>query len=102
MRSFRLICALVLATSLAILPVSAAFALTHMAKSEAGIVAAGDDCPCCQPAKADSCLLKCCHLQALVVDGMAIAKSRSLHVAEFSTQRFAALASGPEPPPPRS
>jgi hypothetical protein len=102
MRSFRLICALVLAASLAILPVSAAFAMTQMGKSEAGMVAAGDDCPCCKPAKADGCFLKCCHLHALAVDGMAIAKPRSLQVAEFGTVRFAALVSGPEPPPPRS
>ena len=100
-RAFRLLCALVLAGSLAVLPVSAAFAMTHAANAEAGIVASGDDCPCCNPEKAETCFVKCC-VQALIVHGTEATKPAPARFDQAAARRSAALALGPDPPPPRS
>lgn len=102
MRSFRLVCALVLAVGLAVLPVSASFAMPHAAKSEAGMMASGDDCPCCTPAKAESCPLICCHVQAVAVDGPVLAKPAMPRLVPCSAQRPLAIDLRPDPPPPRS
>jgi hypothetical protein len=102
MRSFRLVWALVLAASLAILPVSASFAMAHVATTEVGMTASRDDCPCCKPMKVDSCFLKCCQVQAVAVDGLVIAKLRTPRLVAFSAKRLMAVALRPDPPPPRS
>jgi len=101
MRSFRLICALVLAVGLAILPVSAAFAMSQ-AQTHAGMSDTGDDCPCCKPAQQDGCLLKCCHVQALIVDGFATTRPGPISFLATGADRFMAFAPRPDPPPPRS
>jgi hypothetical protein len=95
-------CAFAMAASLAILPVSATFAMMHVAKTDAAMMASGDDCPCCKPAISNTCLFKCCHVQALAVDGLAIAKPVSPVFFESGAGPFVAVASGPDPPPPRS
>lgn len=103
MRSFRLVCALVLAAGLAMLPVSGALAMAHAANVDAGMtMALGDDCPCCKSEKTETCFLKCCHVQALMVDGVEAAKTTSPRFGETALHLFAALALGPDPPPPRS
>jgi hypothetical protein len=102
MRSFRLICALVLAASLAMLPVSASLAMTHTAKADMDMAASGDDCPCCEPAKSpDACFPECCHLQALRIEVLAFAKPPAPQFVVLGAQDCVAIVSGPDPPPPR-
>jgi hypothetical protein len=102
MRSFRLVWALVLAASLAILPVSTSFAMADVAKTEIGMTAPGEDCPCCKPMKVDRCFVKCCQMQGVAVDGLVIAKPRTPRLVAFSANRLVAVALRPDPPPPRS
>lgn len=101
MRAFRLLCALVLAAGLTVLPVSAALAMTHAANAEVGMMAPGVDCPCCKPEKSETCFVKCC-VQALVVLGEEVTKPAPARFGETAMRRSAALALGPDPPPPRS
>jgi hypothetical protein len=95
------ICALALAASLAILPVSATLAMMHAAKPDVAMMATSDDCPCCKPAVSNTCLFKCCHVQALVVDGRVLSKPASPVFFEPSVAFFVAVVLGPDPPPPR-
>lgn len=102
MRSLRILCALILAVSLAVLPVSATFAVTHAGNTEAGMMAPGDDCPCCKPMKADSCALKCCHAPAVAADSLEMEEPPSLRFLVLGAEPFPANALGPDPPPPRT
>lgn len=101
MRILRLIWAVILAASLAILPVSAAMAMTHGAKAEMSMSSPGDDCPCCNPSKANACSLKCCHLQALTVEGFAPFKASAADFDAHENDLGVAVSLRPEPPPPR-
>jgi hypothetical protein len=100
MRIFRFICALVLAASLAVLPVSAALAMSHVTKSDTSLMAPGDDCPCCTPTEPESCL-KCCHVQSLPIEGLLVTGPVPARFTELGADRFAAVVLGPDPPPPR-
>jgi hypothetical protein len=101
MRRFRLICALVLAASLAVLPVAAGLAMAHAARAQSSMMASGGDCPCCKPAKTDGCFLVCCHLQALTVDGSAMAAFAPVRFVAPGEDAIEASAPKPDPPPPR-
>ena len=102
MRIVRLIWVLVLAAGLAGLPVAAALAMTHAAEAGMSASAAGDECPCCTPAKPDTCPLKCCHVQALTVDGLPIAGPMSERFVEHEANTGIAVTLRPDPPPPRA
>jgi hypothetical protein len=102
MWSFRLVCALVLAVSLVILPVSAAFAALHAASVQADMMGSADDCPCCKRKHMDTCLFKCWQLQALIVRGAEVTNPAPVRFGETAAHRFAAFDFGPDPPPPRS
>jgi hypothetical protein len=101
MRAVRLICALVLATALAALPVSAAFAMADAASAEAGMTAPDHDCTCCKPEKTETCFVKCC-VQALIVHSEEATRPAPARFGEVATPTLPALALGPDPPPPRS
>jgi hypothetical protein len=98
----RLIWAFVLAVSLAGLPVVAAMATAHAAQAGMSASASGDDCPCCKPDKPDTCPLKCCHLQALAVEGLVFAKPMSERLVAHEANAGIAVTLRPDPPPPRS
>jgi hypothetical protein len=99
MRLFRLMFALLLATSLAILPISPAATLTHAAKAEMAMAA--DDCPCCKTGQPDSCPLKCCHLQAIAVEGVKIARPSAARFVVYDAPVATPVPRRPELPPPR-
>jgi hypothetical protein len=102
MRFCRLILAGLLAASVALLPVSAAMAMTHAAKAEMSMSASGDDCPCCKSAQADACPFTLCSLQAISVDGPAMLMPTPACFAERGPQILAGVSLRPTPPPPRS
>lgn len=106
MRIFRLLSALVLAAGLALLPVSAAMAMTHAAKPDMGMgasmSASADDCQCCNAVELDACPLACCHFQVLNVEGLAIARPMSGRLVGREAETVVWLALRPDPPPPRS
>jgi hypothetical protein len=103
MRICRLMFAAVLAIALAALPVASAMAMTHAGKTQASISAAADDCPCCGPAQAvEKCPLKCCHVQAVAVDGALIIAPVAVLDAGSSERPGTAVSIRPDPPPPRA
>lgn len=102
MCSFRLVCAVVLAASLAILPVSASFVMTNVAKTEHGVMSPSDDCPCCKAANVNSCVLKCCHVQALAIDELVLGEPEPAGFDFWSGAPLRAVSFRPDPPPPRS
>lgn len=102
MRFLRLMSALVLAVALAILPVSAATAMTHAAKAEMSMSSSGDDCPCCDVNAADACSLKCCQLQALTIDALDLLKAEPEDFDPLPRDLAIAVSLQPDPPPPRS
>src|SRR5882724_4337841 len=72
MRSLRFILALVLATTLTLLPISAGIAKSHGSEAGISMSEAGHDCPCCnamQECASDICILKCFSAAATTVDG---------------------------------
>jgi hypothetical protein len=102
MRACRLIFAVVLAIALAALPVAAAMAMTHAGKAHASMSAAGDDCLCCNPTQPpEKCSDKCCHVQAIAVDGVLILPPVAVVDARASARPGTAISTRPDPPPPR-
>lgn len=101
MRVLRPIRSLLLAVGLAVLPVSAAMAMTHAVKAEISMGSPGEDCPCCNPAKTDACPLKCCHLQALTVEGFAPFNAAPADFGAHKAHLGIAVSLRPDPPPPR-
>jgi hypothetical protein len=92
----------VLATSLVILPLSASLAMKHAAEADASMMASGDECPCCKPAKLDTCLLMCCHVQAPTVEGFVPWLAAPPEFDVQNTRLAIAVSLRPDPPPPRS
>jgi hypothetical protein len=102
MRIVRLIAALAMAASLAVLPVTAAAAMVHTAKAEMAVSGSGDDCPCCDRTASDGRPLVCCHLSALSVEGWAMHKPAPEHLVADAASALVAFVKRPDPPPPRS
>jgi hypothetical protein len=102
MRLLRLIPALILAASLAILPVSAALAMMHTADAGMAMGASPDDCPCCKPDQSDACPMKCSQLSALTVAGAGLEQPAPIRFDEVEAVAFVAVFVRPEPPPPRT
>ncbi len=101
MRICRLTLALLLAASLAILPLSSAVAMAHAANADVTMSASGDDCPCCKSTHPAMCPLECCQLQALSVEGWDMAEPDARGFVEGGAQAIAPLLLRPDPPPPR-
>jgi hypothetical protein len=102
MRICRLFFAVLLAMGLATLPISAAVAMTYAAKAEMGMSSSADDCPCCKPAQLGTCLLKCCHIQAISADSPAAVHPLPPLFPEAAVELGTAVSFAPDPPPPRS
>lgn len=104
MRSVRLIIAVLLAASLAILPMSAAMAMTHAAKAEMSMGASGDNCPCCNAARkcaTDTCQFKCFSAPA-ILEGAPLAQPRPELFIAIGEATLSPFLARPDPPPPRS
>jgi hypothetical protein len=103
MRVCRLMFAAVLVIALAALPIASAMAMTHAGKTQASMSAAVDDCPCCGPAQpVEKCPLKCCHVQAVAVEGALIIGPMSALDTDASERPGTAVSIRPDPPPPRA
>lgn len=106
MRTLRLIIAVVLATSLIALPMSAAMAMTRATDAEMSMTGSSDDtCPCCDAAhrcSTDVCMLKCCNASAILVTGLALVQPRLETPATIGSTGPAEFSRPPDPPPPRS
>jgi hypothetical protein len=100
MRCLRLLLALLLATSLVVLPVASALAASHAVKAEASMD--DDACPCCKKAQPGGCLAKCGQLQVILVDGVRVARLPAARFAVGDGTVTALLPRPPEPPPPRA
>lgn len=108
MRIVRQMLAVLLVGSVAMLPVASAMATARASSAEMAVSMTSDmagdwsdDCPCCNPAKADPCPLPCCHLQALAVEGVALAEPTSERFGDHIAAPVAFLTLRPDPPPPR-
>ena len=102
MRLLRLIPALILAASLALLPVSAALAMMHTADAGMAMGASPDDCPCCKPDRSDACPMKCSQLSVLTIAGAGLEQPAPVRFDEVKAVAFVAVLVRPEPPPPRT
>jgi hypothetical protein len=110
MRAVRLMLALLLCAGLAILPIAAAPAMSGAAMSGAAMAetgTTGHDCPCCkadQPAgmQPGGCSFMCCHLQAIAVESVEIAKPGATRFAAPDAPPATSVALRPDPPPPRA
>lgn len=110
MRILRLLIAVLLATSLSVLPVSAGMAKMHAAKAEmtmsASSDAGGDDCVCCSPAGKCSttsiCLLKCFNVPAVLINGLPVTQPVPQLFVDIGWVAPSPFSLRPDPPPPRS
>lgn len=105
MRSLRLILALVLAASLAVMPMSAGMAMSYGAKAEMGMSEGGQDCPCCNAlhkCAPDTCMLKCFSAAAMTVDGPLLEQPLPQLFLEIGAPTPSPFSTRPDPPPPRS
>lgn len=107
MRLIRLLIAVLLATSLAVPPVSAAMAKSMMqpAQTEMAMGASGGDCPCCNAAHKcvpDTCVLKCFNVSAIALDGQPLVRPVPATFPAVVMTTLAAFSPRPDPPPPRS
>ncbi len=109
MAAFRRVLALLIALGLAMAPVASAAALLGGAKGnvhvsgkthDCGHGAAADETPSDAP-QPDGCLLACCHLQAILVDGMAVAARPAQSYAHAAFAAVLPFARQPDLPPPR-
>jgi hypothetical protein len=101
----RLLIAVLLATSLAILPVSAGMAMAHAAKAEMAMSASDGDCPCCNAAHKcapDTCMLKCFSVSAIALDARPAVHPVPAPFPELGVTTLVAFSPRPDPPPPRS
>ena len=104
MRALRLIMAVLLAASLAVLPVSASMAMTHAAKAKMSMSASGADCPCCNAAKkcaTDICMFKCFSTPAISVDGFPLAQPLPEPLIAVRVAALSPFSRQLDPPPPR-
>jgi len=105
MRFIRLVIAVLLATSVAMLPVSAGATKLHAAEAEMSMGAPGSDCPCCDAAHkcaTDVCTLKCCNTVALAVEQAPLAGPFVQPFNELAGAAMSPFLQRPDPPPPRS
>lgn len=105
MRGFRLVIAVMLAASLAILPASAAMAVSHAAKAEMSMTAAGSDCPCCDAAhkcSPDTCMISCHGVSAISAVGPDLIQPLPELFVDMGPADLSPFSARPDPPPPRS
>jgi hypothetical protein len=105
MRTLRLIIAALVATSLSILPVSAAMAMTHAGKAEMGVSASVKVCSCCDAARkcrAGQCVLSCSNASAVLTEGPTLAKPALGPLAGKGWEQLTPFQPEPQPPPPKS
>lgn len=104
MRLSRLILALLIATSLSVLPMSTGMRMTHAAMADMSMGAPGDKCPCCNPAhkcSPDDCLLVCYSAPAISTTGLILADPLPEHLVAFGPAMPAPFLRQPDPRPPR-
>ena len=108
MRVLRLLIAVLLATSLAVLPVSAVMAMTHAANSDMTMSASGDnggdDCACCSPTGKCStriCVLKCFNVPAVLIEGLPMTQPLPQLLVDIDRATMSPFSTRPDPPPPR-
>ena len=104
MGALRFIFAVLLAASLAMLPVSAAMA-SHAAKAEMSIGASDKDCACCDAAHkcpADACVVTCHAVSAISAVGPALSQPLPEAFASAALTEWSPFLARPDPPPPRS
>jgi hypothetical protein len=101
MRVLRLLFALLVAASLASLPIAATMASAQAGEPHASMSASDTDCPCCRSTQQHAGQLKCCGLQALLVEGWAVPKPSAGRFAEGAQERGVDQLPQPDPPPPR-
>ncbi len=105
MRAIRLAIAALVATALAVVPVSGSFAQPTAAKAEMSMSPADDACSCCNAqhdASADVCTLKCCGAVAILVDWPALIGPRSAPAVDTVAAVLVPFSPAPDPPPLRS
>jgi hypothetical protein len=105
MRAIRLAIAALIATALAVVPVSAGFANLTAAKAEMRMSPADDACPCCDTRhdpSSDTCTLKCYSATAVLVDGPVLLGARPAVGVDAVAVVLAPFSPPPDPPPPRS
>jgi len=105
MRFIRLVIAVLLAASVAILPVSAGMAKLHAAKAEMSMSAPDSDCPCCNAAHkcaTDICTLMCYNSAALSVEGPPLVGPLPQPFIDMVSVTMSPFSQRPDPPPPRS
>ena len=103
MRTVRFVLTLLIVGSLAMLPVSAAMAMSHASNAEMSMSASPGGEPCSTPAERDDgCSLACCHIQLLAVEQPAAAQAPAHFGVACPLGGLPGAAFGPDPPPPRS
>lgn len=105
MRLIRLVIAVLLAASVAVLPVSAGVTKLHAAKAAMSMSAPDSDCPCCNAAHkcaTDVCTLKCYNTVALAVEQAPFAGPFVEPLIELADAAMSPFLQRPDPPPPRS
>jgi hypothetical protein len=105
MRFIRVVIAVLLAVSLAILPVSSAMAAMHAGNPEMSMSAPDSDCACCNAAHkcaTDICTLKCYNSAALYVEGQLLVGPLPQPLIDMASPAMSPFSQRPDPPPPRS
>lgn len=103
MRTVRLVLALLIAAGLAMLPVSAAMAISHVSSADMHMSAPQDGGSCCDHADGHGCpLALCCHIQLAMAEQPQFAGRLASLLAPIPLTVEPGAALGPDPPPPRS
>jgi len=108
MRTIRLMIVALFAVNLAIVPISAAMAMSamsHGAKTEMSMSSSMHDCPCCNAAKkcaTDLCQFKCFGTPAISVRGLSLVEPLPETLIAGATAAWSPVTLRPDPPPPRS
>jgi hypothetical protein len=109
MAAFRRVLALLIALGLAMAPIASAAAMMGGAKGnvhvtgkahDCGHGAAADETPS-DAQQPDGCSLACCHLQAILVEGMAVGGRPTQTFSQRAIAAVHLFARQPDLPPPR-
>jgi hypothetical protein len=102
MRTARLVLAILIAGSLAMLPISAAMSMSHGTATGMTMSASLDDGPCDTSAGRDTCPFAYCHLHLLTPEQPPLARPAVSFLAPLLLSDEPGAALAPDPPPPRS
>lgn len=105
MRIWRLIHVVLLAFSVAVLPISAGTAMAdtgNAAMGEMSATAPDDGCASCKSVPSDRCSPPCCQMQALPVEPLIMPMPLPEGFLAPAAESMAASSRRPDPPPPRS